>query len=204
MAKVTPWSIVMKLTLVLAVSFLLLVGLVACSEADITGPGSGTLNVYLTDAPINLDHVTAVNVVVTAMTVFPACDDPSQDCEGQLLDLVPAEGSDEVIVNLLDYRDGAVILMASEEVLEGLYEKIRMEIAAATLVSDDDMDPATPDITEDIFLASDKVDVVVPFTVSAGEETEVILDFDAALSVQVNETGSPKYILRPVINGSQR
>jgi hypothetical protein len=94
--------------------------------------------------------------------------------------------------------------MASEQVLEGLYEKIRMEIAAATLVSDDDMDPATPDITEDIFLASGKVDVVVPFTVSAGEETEVILDFDAALSVQVNETGSPKYILRPVINGSQR
>jgi hypothetical protein len=194
----------MKRTLDVAVSFLLLVGLVACSEADITGPGSGTLNVYLTDAPINLDNVTAVNVVVAAMTVFPVCDAPDEDCEGQLLDLVPAEGSEDVIINLLDYRDGVVILMASELVTAGLYEKIRMEITAATLVSDDDMNPDTPDTTEDIFISSGKVDVVVPFTVSAGEESEVILDFDAALSVQVNETGNPKYILRPVINGSQR
>ena len=94
--------------------------------------------------------------------------------------------------------------MVSEEVLEGLYEKIRMEIAAASLVRDDDQNPDTPDIVEEIFLPSGKVDVVVPCTISAGEEAEIILDFDAALSVQVNETGNPKYILRPVINGSQR
>jgi hypothetical protein len=194
----------MKRTMVAAVSFLLLVGLAACTESDVTGTGSGHLSVYLTDAPIDLDDVTAVNVAVAAMSVFPACNDPNEDCQGRLLDLVPPEGSDGVIVNLLDYRDGAVILMVSEEVLEGLYEKIRMEIAAASLVRDDDQNPDTPDIVEEIFLPSGKVDVVVPFTISAGEEAEIILDFDAALSVQVNETGNPKYILRPVINGSQR
>ena len=63
-----------------------------------------------------------------------------------LLDLVPAEGSDTVTLNLLDYRDGQVILMASELIPEGDYEKIRMEITAATLLTDNDDDPTTPDI----------------------------------------------------------
>jgi hypothetical protein len=194
----------MKRTMIAALSVLFLVGLSACTESDVTGTRSGQLNVYLTDAPINLDDVTAVNVAVAAMIVFPACDEPSEDCQGRVLDLIPPEGSDGVVVNLLDYRDGVVILMASEDVPEGLYEKIRMEVSAASLVRDDDQDPDTPDIVEDIFLPSGKVDVVVPFAISAGGETEVVLDFDAALSVQVNETGNPKYILRPVINASQR
>ena len=194
----------MKGKMVAGVSIFFLVGLAACTESDVTGTGSGSLSVYLTDAPINLDDVTAVNVEVVAMSIFPACEDSNANCEGRFLDLVPDEGSDRLIVNLLDYRDGAVILMASEQVLEGLYERIRMEIAAASLARDDDQNPDTPDIVEEIFMASDKVDVVVSFTITAGEETEVILDFDAALSIQVNETGNPKYILRPVINGSQR
>jgi len=194
----------MKRTIVLAMSFLVLVGLAACSQVDVTNSGGGNLSVYLTDAPIDLDNVTAVNVAIASMSVLPVCDDPDADCPRILLDLVPPEGSEGVIVNLLDYRDGAVILMVSEEIPEGAYEKIRMEISAASLHRDEDLDPETPDTMEDIFLPSGRVDVVVPFTISAGEETEVILDFDAALSVQVNETGNHRYILRPVINGSQR
>jgi hypothetical protein len=194
----------MKRTIVISMSFLVIVGLIACSQTDLTRSGGGNLSVYLTDAPIDLDDVTAVNVAVAAMMVLPVCDEPEEDCDRILLDLIPPEGSDGVVVNLLDYRDGAVILMASEEIPEGTYEKIRMEISAAWLYRDDDLDLETADLMEDIFLPSGKVDVVVPFTISAGEETEIILDFDAALSVQVNETGNHKYILRPVINGSQR
>lgn len=194
----------MKCTIIVALSSLLLVGLAACSDASLTRSTRGNLSVFLTDAPIDLDEVTAVNVTIAAMTVFPVCDDPDEDCQGRSLDLIPAEGSDGVIVNLLEYRDGRVILMASEEVPDGAYEKIRMEIAAASLLRDDDQDPDTPEIMEEIFVPSGKVDVVVPFTISAGEETEIILDFDAALSVHVNETGNHRYILRPVINGSRR
>jgi len=203
-ANVNTGRFGMRTRMIAAASILFLVGLVACTESDVTGTGSGYLNVYLTDAPINLDNVTAVNVEVVAMIAYPACEDPNADCEGLPLHLVPDEGSDLVIVNLLDYRDGAMILMATEQVPEGRYEKIRMEIAAASLIMDDDQDPDTPDIAEEIFMASDKVDVVIPFAVTAGGDTEVVLDFDAASSVQVNETGNPKYILRPVINGSQR
>jgi hypothetical protein len=194
----------MKHAITAALSVLLLVGLVACSQVDLTRSGGGNLSVYLTDAPIDLDDVTAVNVAVAAMMVLPVCDEPEEDCERIILDLVPPEGSDGVEINLLDYRNGAVILMASEEIPEGNYEKIRMEISSASLYRDDDQDPETPDLMEDIFLPSGRVDVVVPFTISAGEETEIILDFDAALSVHLHETGNHKYILRPVINGSQR
>jgi len=194
----------MKRTMILTVSFLLLAGLAACSGVEITGSSSGTLSVYLTDAPIDLDGVTAVNVAIASMTVLPVCDDPEQDCPELFLDLVPPEGSQGVEINLLDYRDGAVILMASEGIPEGAYEKIRMEIAAASLLRDDDQDPETPDAIEDIFVPSGKIDVVVPFSISAGELTEIVLDFDAALSVHLHETGNHRYILRPVINGSRR
>jgi hypothetical protein len=194
----------MKRATILVISFIVIAGLTSCAQTDVTASGSGTLSVYLTDAPIDLDGVRAVNVSIASMTVLPICDDPTDDCQGLLLDLTPSEGSDEVVVNLLDYRDGAVIMMASEGIPEGAYEKIRMDIASAWLLRGDDQDPATQDAAEDIFVPSGKVDVVVPFQISAGELTEIVLDFDAALSVQLNATGNHRYILRPVINGSQR
>jgi hypothetical protein len=194
----------MKRTIVATLSFLVLAGLASCSGTDVTISGSGSLSVYLTDAPIDLDGVNAVNVTIVSMTAQPVCDDPDEECPELFLDLLPAEGSEEVVLNLLDYRDGAVILMASEVIPEGAYERIRMDVAAAALLRDDDQDPQTPDLEEDIFVPSGKVDVVIPFMVSPGELTEIVLDFDAALSVHLHETGNHRYILRPVINGSQR
>ena len=70
-----------------------------------------------------------------------------------------------------------------------------------SLVQGGDGDPLTPDVTVPIFNPSGKVDIPVPFVVSAGDETTLTLDFDAQLSVQVNQTnGQHPYILRPVIN----
>jgi hypothetical protein len=194
----------MKRSILVVTSFLLLAGLIACSDGDPMGSATGNVAVFLTDAPIDLDEVTAVNVTIEEMVLFPICEEPDADCAGIPLDLVPPEGVDGVTVNLLEYRDGHVILMASAQVPEGDYGKIRMEIATATLFEDTDQDPTTPGTEEEIFLPSGKVDVVVPFGVTAGEDTQVILDFDAALSVHVNQTGNHKYILRPVINGSLR
>ncbi len=102
-------------------------------------------------------------------------------------------------LNLLDYRDGAVVLTADGEVPEGDYNRVRMGITAAALLIDDDLDPETAAIEEPISLASGKVDIPVAFTITAGEEMMLTLDFDAERSVQVNQAGSPKYILRPVV-----
>ena len=75
-----------------------------------------------------------------------------------------------------------------------------MNIREARLI-ETDPDDETMQIVSEIDVPSGKVDIPVSFTVTGGEETEVVLDFDAALSVQVNETsgGNKEYILRPVI-----
>jgi len=101
-------------------------------------------------------------------------------------------------VNLLDYQDGATVVIASLDVPTGDYEKVRMIVSEAHLLMQDPDDP-TLEIMEPIFVPSGKVDVPVTFTVSGGETTDVTIDFDAELSVQVNETGNHRYILRPVI-----
>jgi hypothetical protein len=181
-----------SITLVLALA-LLVVMVTACD--DTSSRGAGTLNVLLTDAPLDLTGVNAVNVTVSEITLHTA-----EDAEGgsERLTLV---GGEPWTVNLLDYRDGNTVLMADGDIPAGNYAKIRMEVIEAELAIDDDGDPTTPDVIEPIFIPSGKVDVPIPFAISAGEELSVTLDFDAELSVQVNETGGQHpYILRPVIN----
>jgi hypothetical protein len=78
---------------------------------------------------------------------------------------------------------------------------VRLLVVSAELVRDDDGDPLTPDIVEPITVPSSKVDVPVPFELSADESLQLTLDFDAQASVQVNTTnGRNSYLLRPVIN----
>src|SRR5262249_59663762 len=104
-------------------------------------------------------------------------------------------------LNLLDFQSGRTDLAASANVSAGSYHKVRMQITSASLVRDDDNNPATPDRVDPIDVPSAKVDVPVSFNVSAGATTDVPLDFNAQLSVQVNSTpGQHPYVLRPVIN----
>lgn len=172
-----------------------IVAFAACSS-DPLGPGTGSVRVSLTDAPIDLTGVTAVMVTVDEITLY-ATDDGESDG-------IPFDGPVSLpggfTVNLLDYRDGEVVFVASGDVPVGAYKRIRMRVADASLLWDDDGDPTTPDLEETIEVPSGKVDVPVPFALSQGETFEVTLDFDAAASVQVNETsGNKQYVLRPVV-----
>lgn len=164
----------------------------ACSD-DPTSSGTANVSVYLTDAPIDLTGVTAVNVTIHEIVLFPV---GVEDGGGIPLDLT---GTGPLTVNLLDYRDGQVILAAAQEVPAGDYERIHLTVSDAEVLRDDDLDPETPDLSEDVWVPPGKINVPVPFTVSQNEDLDVILDFDAAASIQINETGNEKYILRPVI-----
>jgi hypothetical protein len=53
--------------------------------------------------------------------------------------------------------------------------------------------------TTSLKIDSNKVDVPIQFQVSVGGTSNLTLDFNAAASVQVNQTGSGQYILRPVV-----
>ncbi len=173
---------------------LLALAVVTISCSDGSSPGGNNVAVLLTDAPIDLTGVSAVNVTLTGVSLRGEGDDGG----GAKLTLT---AGDDMVVNLLDYQDGQVVLIATGEVPDGTYSKIRMNVSRAELVRDDDGDPETPEIVEEIFNPSGKVDVPVAFSLTNGEDMEITLDFDAALSVQVNETnGQHPYILRPVIN----
>ena len=180
-----------NLALVL-VALLVVTLMTSCSDST---SGTSTVSVLLTDAPIDLSGVSAVNVTLTGVLLQTAGDANGGSA------ILPLVIDGDMVVNLLDYQDGQVLLIASGDVPVGDYARIRMLVSQAELVRDDDGDPETPDVVEPIFHPSNKVDVPVPFSLSGGENMEVTLDFDAALSVQVNHThGQHPYILRPVIN----
>ena len=180
------------ITLMLSIA-LILSAMTSCSSSSMGG--DGFVRVRLTDAPLDLSNVSAVNVTVREVTLKGEEDD-----EGESERLTLTGGTD-MVINLLDYQNGASMLLATGEVPAGTYEKIRFHVVAAELVRDDDNDPDTPEIVEPIFNPSGKVDIPVMFMVSAGSDNEILLDFDAALSVKVNTTGGVHpYILRPVIN----
>jgi hypothetical protein len=184
-----------KLALVTLALVLALILAATTSCANDSRAGSGTISVFLTDAPLDLTTVSAVNVTVTALSLRTA-EDESGDSEK--LTLV---GDNPWVVNLLDYQNGEAVLLAVGDVPAGEYGHIRLEVSAAELVMDDDGSPVTIDVVEPIFNPSGKVDIPGPFFISDGMDMAVTLDFDAALSVQVNTTGGQHaYILRPVIN----
>jgi len=178
---------------------LLLLGSMACSS-DPTSPSVGRVNVVLTDAPLDLSTVRAVEVTVTELRLF--VDDSVDDDNGMEMQRPGLSTGEGMTINLLDYQNGRTVTIGTLEAAPGEYQKIRMKISAAELVIPDPDFPDDPllDRREPIFISSGKVDIPVRFTVSGGETTEVTLDFDAQLSVQVNTTsGTHPYILRPVI-----
>jgi hypothetical protein len=180
----------------LAVAAILVV-LAGCGS-DPTSPSAGTVSVFLTDAPIDLSTVSAVEVTLDRIVLF-GYEGMTTDEEGLEMDRPGVSAGDDLTLNLLDFQDGQTVLIAMLDVPPGEYQKLRMYVTEATLVMEDPDDP-TLEIRYDIEVPSSKVDVPVSFSVSGGENTEVVLDFDAALSVQVNETqGNNQYLLRPVI-----
>ncbi len=170
----------------------------ACNSSETVRGGGSTVRVNLTDAPIDLAGVSAVEVTIRSISLYAT--DGTGDEGGIAMTQGPIAVSGELNLNLLDYRNGKIVFVGQEEVPPGPYQRIRLEITDARLLRDDDGDPETPDVEEEIFVPSGKVDVPVPFTLSRDETLELTLDFDAEASVQVNATpGQHPYILRPVI-----
>jgi hypothetical protein len=177
------------------------VALILSCSSDVTSPGNGSLQVYITDAPIDFTGVSAVNVTFSGIVLYPEDDNDAGEVAGSMdLDISPAVLAHEGTINLLDYQDGAVIMVGSADIPAGTYSRIRLLVSEVNLVEDDDGDPETPEVVEPVKLSSGKIDIHFGFTVGDGEEADVILDFDAAESVHINETGNGKYILRPVVN----
>ena len=191
----------MRLSIAHVVVVLALVaGLPGCQTGSTPTAGASTVSVFLTDAPLDLDGVHAVNVTLSGLVLYPT-QAASGDEGGLEFESGPISVPGGLTLNLLDFRNGQVTFLGSQSVPAGSYGRLRLLVVSAELVHDDDGDPATPDIAEPITVPSGKVDVLVPFELPAGESVTMTIDFDAQASVQVNTTnGRDAYLLRPVIN----
>ena len=179
---------------------LALTTLVGCDTGSPSVGGPSEVSVYLTDAPLDLTGVSAVNVTLSGVVLYPS-DAESEDAEGIELESGPISLPGDLTLNLLDFRDGQTTFLGSQVVPPGSYNRVRLLVVSAELVRDDDGDPVTPEIVEPITVPSSKVDVVVPFELAGDDSLQITLDFDAQASVQVNTTnGQHAYLLRPVVN----
>lgn len=175
--------------------------LTACSHGAMSASvdnGKGTVNVFLTDAPLDLANVQSVNVTLTGVILYPRDDDN----DGLLNDPSDDDGTPVVIVShpatfdLLTLTGGATTLIGTDEVPAGDYSRIRLVVEEASLIY---LDGTSAPLKVD----SGKVDVPIRFAITRDETTGVVLDFDAAASVQVNDTGAGGLILRPVVTPKQ-
>jgi len=173
------------------------VGLAGCSGGSFgtrVDNGKGTVNVFLTDAPLDLKGVSQVNVTLTGVTLFP--EDGATSMSGSAPE---SSGTSPVVIvsyparfDLLTLTGGAKALLGTDEVPAGSYSRIRLEVSDASLLKQDGS--SLP-----LKIEPGKVDVPIHFTIIQDQTTGVILDFDAAASVQVNDTASGQMILRPVV-----
>lgn len=165
--------------------------------------GTATLNVRLTDAPIDLSNVQSVNVTLTNVIVYP------EDATGtmgtpQPGDMLETEIGTQPITlmnhpatfDLLTLTGGASALLASGEVPAGQYSRIRLDISDAEIVYKDGT-------MASLKIDSNKVDIPIQFKLTANADSSVTLDFNAAASVQVNQTASGTLILRPVVTAKE-
>jgi hypothetical protein len=155
----------------------------------------GTLNVEMTDAPI--DSAAEVNVNIQRIEV--------QNSEGSGEWTTLAEPNKTY--NLLDFTNGEVTVLGGKELPVGTYPQIRLilgDTGNSFTVYNDDGSTTTYDMKVPSG-AQSGVKLNINATIEEGIEYTVLLDFDAGRSVKETGQGTPEpYILRPTIDAMQK
>lgn len=185
----TNWS---RLSVLLAVpvAAAMIFAVTGCGDDDNgTGGASqrGSMVLMMHDAPI--DDMKEVWVTVESVTMIGADMDSSVSGEVVL--------SESVRMDLLALDSTAQILAAAD-VQAGAYDKIRLQISDPEFVRNDDSVFTGSDIQ---LVANGHVDLNTQGDVFivGNDVTVVSLDLDVENSVQINQTGNGRYILRPQI-----
>lgn len=167
----------------------LMLAIAGCNDDD-NGTGGtsqrGSMVLMMHDAPI--DDMKEAWVTVESVTMIGA-DDDSASGEVVL--------SESVRMDLLAL-DSTSQILAAADVQAGAYNKIRLQISDPEFVRDDDSVFSGDDIH---LVANGHVDLNTQGDVFivGNEVTVVSLDLDVENSVQINQTGNGRYILRPQI-----
>ena len=185
-----------------------LAGLVAaaCEGTSSTDNNMGTVNVFMTDAPISLDSIKNVNIYVLRIDGKIADTDSAEsanenDSTGGWRTLVkPAK-----TIDLLTLRNGATTNLGGTAFPVGVYRSFRLVI-----------DPSKSNIvmtngsTVDVMWPSAgkngiKIILDKPFNVATGT-TNLLIDFDAANSfvMRGNSVSKNGLLFKPVIHATTK
>ena len=157
-------------TLIFGLSLLML-SLSNCDK-DATEPSTeqGYIIVHLTDAPAIFD---AVNITFSEISAHI-------DSEWVTIKLKA-----DTTINLLDWTNGRTMILGQDEVPTGYYTQVRVKIASAEIVVDNQTFPL--DVPSG---AQTGLKLGFHFTVDPGATYELVLDFDVNQSIVV--TGPKK------------
>lgn len=159
--------------------YLAFLPLLACS-AQSTSAG-GAFHLSLTDGPAPVERLDVEIDAIALRRDTVAGVEPSW-----LVINLPAP----IDVNLLDLRHGVTRELADVDLVAGRYEGIRMHLAHASVTN--------AGITAPLTLTTALVEVDYPFVYEAGDDTELILDFDAGASLAANADGT--FIFTPSLS----
>ncbi|MFW6095872.1 MAG: DUF4382 domain-containing protein [Bacteroidota bacterium] len=179
---------------ILAGIFALFLGFTACEDED--KDGTGTMNLELTDAPVDNPDITGVWVTIKGLEYH------KQNNDWETFD--EYEGPKEV--NLLELTDSMTEMLGSFEMEAGQYNQLRFILDAPVRGESTPSNPGSyleysDGETESLFVPSggeSGYKAVGSFTVPVNGSVDITADFDARKSV-VKSGASGIYILKPTI-----
>lgn len=188
---------------------LILSVLASCSSSTDSSSGTGRVSLLITDGPTT--DFDQINITLESISLL--CEDDGSDDD--IDDEARIDASDDElddsscsevalfeetrVINLLalqNYSD----LLSTTTIPAGQYSKIRLHVSRVELVRLDINGDVT--FTVDAKLpANGKIDLNPrgSFDISDGDYLVIELDIDAEKSIHIVETGSGKFIFRPVI-----
>jgi predicted secreted protein len=176
------------------------------APAPSSQPTSGTIDVYVTDAPPD-KNITSVNLTISSLEVHLAAAEMEQEQEQsgsgnqtqeQEQEQEGGNGEGWISINISDNMStfdllkvkGIEEFFGSSEVAAGKYTQVRLIVDKAEVA----VDNGEP---QEATVPSGELKIVRPFTVEDGETTTLLIDFDAEHSVVF--TGSGKIQVKPVV-----
>lgn len=166
-----------------AVVFLFIAG---CSDDSTNNTsGNGTVVLVMHDAPV--DDFKEVWLTVESVTMIG-------DADSNNTEVLLSEG---VRMDFLDL-DSISQVLAMGNVESGTYSKIRLQVSDPEFVRDDDSVFTEPEVK---LVANGHVDLNPQGTITIDADSLhlISLDLDLENSIQINQTGNGRYILRPQI-----
>lgn len=174
------------------IAITLIAALFLLTSCDVSDDGSsdsttGTLQVYLTDAPANFD---AVWIDIEEVRIHRNEDSEIEDNDEGWITV----SDDPIKVNLLDLTNGEFEVLGETELETGRYSQIRLILGDENEVVKDGVTHSldTPSAQQSGLKLNIHADI------EGGQVYTLLLDFDASRSV-VEAGNSGKFLLKPVI-----